>query len=258
MTRSSTKEFERRVAERYLLVRQIQGEIVDDQREAPDIEVSTADGRLGVEVTIYHSHGDGKNPLREVEAAWEKLQEQVKMRRNEHAGFALHFAFKKKEVPPSKDRAQFIEDAISLSKTLPASNQTFVTVDDLRGYPVLQSYVSSVRFQRTKYQGMLWGANFSGGRIGTSDNEMMEAIGNKLAQYEQPEGFARSVLVVAAATGYFSTIAGIMHEDHLNEYGVLNAALDGSQFDEVFVMEFSNWIWERGAGWRPYKVEQPE
>lgn len=261
LTRVEQKREERAILDAYLRLTR-QGGIVEDGPEPPDFLLCTESKRIAVEVTGYHQplRTVEGHTRREVEAAWEQIREHVVSYREDKPaldGLSVRLEFLSLAVPKTKEIAGFVQavsDKITAAGDAIGKQTRRFGIDET-DVPILRKYLKCFRVRFVEcYMEWDWNHDFAG--IGTSDEEMMLAIGKKLAEYKPPANVDESHLIVAGWGGHLSEVAAPIHEMQLNSFRNLSKALEASAFDCVAILCFRDFIWCRGIGWQP--LAQPK
>ncbi len=199
MTRPTQKQRERAVVDHYLKAMGIAG-VVEDGPEPPDFLVRAESKIIGVEVTEYHQplRTAGGYTRREVEAAWAKIREYVVDFRktvSELDKLSVGLQFVALSVPSTQEITPFVRaitDKIRAARSsIDRKVRYLQTVDT--DPPILRKYLKSIRVRNANcYMEWDWNHDFAG--IGTSDDEMVLAIGAKLRSYKPVTGSMKATL----------------------------------------------------------------
>lgn len=256
MTRPEQKREERAAVEQYLQATGFEGE-VEDGADPPDFILTTDHKKVALEVTGYHqplktSEGHTR---REVEAAWTEVRKYVVSYRERNSALgklSVRLEFLRLSVPRTKEIASFVEAVTAeiVSNRAAINEKTYRVLIEESDAPILKKYLKCIRVREVDcYMEWDWNHDFAG--VGTSDDEMMLAIGKKLTDYRRPEGVDENHLIVAGWGGHLSQVAAPMHEQELASFKNLNQALEASAFDCVAILCFRDFVWRRGLGWEP-------
>jgi hypothetical protein len=167
-------------------------------------------------------------------------------------GLSVRLGFHALAVPSTKDIPLFVEAV--MRKIVAARDGIerafrYLPIADTDP-PILKQYLKDIRVRVVDcYMEWDWNHDFAG--IGTSDQEMMLAVGRKLTGYHPATGFDEHHLAIGGWNGELSQVAAPMHEEELNSFVEFNQALEKSQFDQVAILDFRDFIWRRGIGWKP-------
>lgn len=262
MTRKTQKQRERAVLDYYMASTGINGS-VEEGPEPPDYIVRSGDKAIAVEITEYHQplRTAKGHTRREVEAAWHMVREHVVgFRKNvaELDKLSVGLEFIELAVPSTREIAPFVR---AVADKIVAARSS---IDDIFCYlritdadpPILGRYLRSIRVRFADCY-MEWDWNYDFGGVGTSDSEMMDAVGAKLAGYRRSQGVDESHLVIAGGGSLLSQIAAPIHEDELASFEELSRALEASAFDQVTIFDIRDFVWRRGIGWRPLNAKEP-
>lgn len=231
--------------------------VVENGPEPPDFLVRTKSKVIGVEVTEYHQplRTGGGHTRREVEAAWAKIREYVVDFRKsvpELDKLSVGLQFAALSVPSTQEIAPFVRavnDKICAARGSIDRKFRYLQIVDTDP-PILRKYLKSIRVRNANcYMEWDWNHDFAG--IGTSDDEMVMAIGAKLRGYKPSNGIDENHLVIAGWGGLLSQVAAPLHEEQLNSFESLNCALRESAFDQVTLFDLKDFVWRRGNGWQP-------
>jgi hypothetical protein len=260
MTRAEQKKTERLIIQTYFGGRSITG-LVEDGPEPPDF-LATIDGTtIGIEVVEYHrpSRTTKGHTLRKVEAAWDALHEftlEFCQGRADLAHLRVRLEFTTPPlIPPPREFRNFVTAvADEVLAVLPTIGVVFRSIKvGTSSAPILQSYLRTIHVRRGNRSGWSWNHSFGG--VGTSDAEMVDAIGHKLSSYQPRVPVASSWLIVAGAGVRVSERIGARSIKQLNGFARLMAALRSGPFDEVVLFDYNrSFVWSRSAGWKPLKL----
>jgi hypothetical protein len=223
--------------------------------EPPDFLIHANGKTIAVEITEYHQplRTQQGHTRREVEAAWQRIREHVVTYREDKKdldNLSVRLEFVSLSVPSTKERAAFV-DAVhekikAVEKTISKKSNRMLIEDS--DPAILRQYLKCVRVRSVScYMEWDWNHDFAG--IGTSDDEMMLAIGGKLRHYVPPKEIDENHLVIRGWGGRLSEIAAPVHEEQLASFRELNQALEASAFDCVAILDLRDFVWRRGAGW---------
>ena len=260
MTRAVQKDRERGIVEFYLRIKGVSGKIIG-KREPPDILLEM-DGRvIGVEVTEYHQlqHTPHGHTRRQVEAAWKKICDYAAEYRSRNSlldGLSVLLQFRELRVPSGSEVPGFVDAlAREIEFVRPRlTDQTSCLRFGASSPSILSKYVVEVQVCVADcYMDLDW--NYSTGRVGTSEEELVKIIGPKL-DYCPPPRVDESWLLVAGGAEISSTM-GFLWAEKLSMYSRLNEKLASGPFDEVAVLGRNYFRWSRLGGWEPLNVPKP-
>jgi hypothetical protein len=255
MTTARQKEREQAIAEYYLSIIELPGELIKSER--PDFIVQTNDRKVGIEITEYHqpAHSGRKFPRKVVEATWEKLLEAVARYRESNKGLAnlnVKLSFKTLHVPATGQHDEFVRAVHQeiLKAAVDEKNSKVEIRIANHHSPILLTYLKSIGVRRAKGYGYWsWNQEFAG--IGTTENELLSLIEKKLeAKYD---GFEEVHLVVAGDGPTASSYIGYLHPDILNGWQNLNVRIRESPFSRVTLLSNDHsCIWQQDQGWTSF------
>jgi len=248
MTRQTQKAEERFYAEEYIRRRGIQGQIVDSER--PDFVIRTSGDSIGVEVVSY---GDRRG--REVDAAWDVLIDHAAEFRERNVDldrFGARLHFRNYRMPPPRDYEAFCEAIAILLRTntdLPARGQwRTLRIDPTE--PLLGRHLSQIEIYGVNFWSEWEWPTLMNGGIGTSDNEMLAAVGRKLEEYRQPDHIGESHLVVYGRGPQRTRIAAPISAEHLANFYAFNTGLQAGPFSAFAILCLRDFYWTKAEGWR--------
>lgn len=264
MTRKSQKANERGILDQYFKALGLPYTVIEEA-EPPDFIVQVGRQRVGVEITEYHvpHRLPGGFTRRAVEDGWERLRSYVVEFRKTHPELdrlSIWLEFTGLCVPSGKELPSFVAAVAALiADTRPSMNDEdgylYIRIEP-DSPAILRSYLKTVRIKKVSCY-MEWDWNHSAGGVGTSDQEMLAAVGQKLKGYQPPDGLDANHLVVAGWGGRMSEIIAPLSAEQFQSFTAFNAALEESPFDTVGVLCFLYLLWERGRGWRELPRPHP-
>ena len=258
MTRKDQKEEERIYLEKFLECIGYKQECIEKEREKPDFIITIESKRIGVEVTEFHSKTDSdkKFSRREVEGAWDKLQESLENERNKYEELQSIYgvlSFKRLEVPPRQKHNEFINEIIhyTLSKLPIAKNIEQKYFDFLPGYSLINEYLKSVNLENLDCY-ITWEWNHNAAWVGLLEEELiyiLEDKKEKLKKYKTTN--IHEMWLVIVSGHLLSQAMGKPHPEILNDYSNCNELLKQSGFDKVYLYQhMQNRILEWSGNWK--------
>lgn len=257
MTRSSKKEREKFYAAQWLLRRRIKARLEDS--EHPDFVVRLSGETLGIEIIEYHSGvmRRGGSRGRQVEAAWEALQDYSDMFRErnldiDHVDVRLHF--KAYRMPPRRLFESFCSGVADLIREatglIEGVRHTIKMKPEL--HPLLADYLDGIEFFGGRYWSHWEWPAYMNGAIGTSEEELHAVVASKLATYRAPSEIDSSHLVIVGGGPARTRIAAPISAQHLSTYSMLNEQLNDGPFASVAILCLRDFIWTRADGWKSF------
>ena len=257
MTRQTQKERERFYAAQWLRRRGIAAR--PENHEHPDFLVRCKGETLGIEIVEYHGGmvGRGGSKGRQVEAAWEALQDfsdEFRERNPDVARVEVRLHFKGYRMPSPRSYEAFCTAVATLIRqsTGLADRVRLSVKMDPKIHPLLATYLIGVELIGSRFwRHWSWPAYMNGG-IGTSDDELHAVVKDKVRTYRAPPEVNSSHLAIVGGGPARTRIAAPMSCLHLATYSKLNRALRNGPFASVAILCLRDFIWTKTEGWKDF------
>ncbi|MFA5041308.1 MAG: hypothetical protein WC464_06725 [Bdellovibrionales bacterium] len=265
MTRASQKEEELETVDRYLEVTGIKGtaSINPKTNEPPDIFVEQDGICIGVEVTQYHAKDQNASGFTrtEVEASWKKIQEYVLNLAEKNSwifDYDVSLDLKNELVPNNKETPAFVEAIINqiLANKAQIVDKDVVFQVDQSWPDIIRKYLQKFYVCKTRCK-KSWDSNLCWRRLGTSDEELLKVIRNKLS-YVPPPNLQKNWLIIYGGAD-LPTMFDVPWVGKIESFNQFNLHLSKSRYDVVALLGFRTWLkWERGNGWGEIQTDNKE